>query len=151
MWSLTLRLRLRLTLRLTLTLTLTLSLSLSLRLRLTLTRILALSLTLTLRWSRVVTLRYEHGASRDGAMHELRRPEHLVGSAWPCFYDPDWDPHAAVIPSAQLAFESEMGYSLWRWALLALCVLLLLAGAAMLVYTAFLGVERVEAAMVQMH
>ena len=58
---------------------------------------------------------------------------------------------AAVIPSAQLAFESEMGYSLWRWALLALCVLLLLAGAAMLVYTAYLGVERVEAAMVQMH
>ena len=44
-----------------------------------------------------------------------------------------------------------MGYSLWRWALLALCVLLLLAGAAMLVYTAHLGVERVEAAMVQMH
>ena len=84
-------------------------------------------------------------------MHELRRPEHVVGSEWPCFYDPDWDPHAAVIPSAQLAFESEMGYSLWRWALLALCVLLLLAGAAMLVYTAYLGVERVEAAMVQMH
>ena len=27
-----------------------------------------------LGWSRVVTLRYEHGASRDGAMHELRRP-----------------------------------------------------------------------------
>ena len=85
--------------------TLALILALSLALTLSLTQTLGLTLALAIGLTPILTLTLTLTLTR----HELRRPEHLVGSAWPCFYDPDWDPHAAVIPSAQLAFESEMG------------------------------------------
>ena len=58
-------------------------------------------------------------------MNNLMRPEHRVGSATPCYYDPGWDGTSAVIQSSQLAFEDEMGYTMWLWLLVTL-----LAGAS---------------------
>ena len=76
----------------------------------------------TFGWSRVVTLMYEHRASRDAAMANLMQPEHLLGSVTPCYYDPYWSIASAVIPSSQLAFESEMGYTVEVWVAVALLV-----------------------------
>ena len=80
---------------------------------------------LSLGWSRVVTLEYEHHDAWHQAMNNLMRPEHRVGSATPCYYDPGWDGTSAVIQSSQLAFEDEMGYTMWLWLLVTL-----LAGAS---------------------
>ena len=67
-------------------------------------------------------LQYEHGPSRSAAMSNLLRPDHLVGTLSACYYDPDWSTRSALIPASQVAFASEMGYSIWKWLLLLLCL-----------------------------
>jgi len=75
-------------------------------------------------YSRVVTVQYEHGASRSAALRHLDSPHFQPGVQSECFYDPLWRPTAAFIPRTQLYFGHEMGWALWKWLLL----LLLLAG-----------------------
>jgi len=96
-------------------------------------------------WSRLVTLVYDEGPSRDGAMYQLSRPEHVVGTVQECFYDPQWDTRTNVLPHQQVAFLSEMGYSAWKWTLLLLVLVPLLMMCATCGYARFLGVERVVA------
>ena len=44
-----------------------------------------------------------------------------------------------------------MGYSAWKWTLLLLCAGVMLGCGGMLAYTAVLGVERVQTAVVELH
>ena len=80
-----------------------------------------------------------------GAMFQMTRPEHLVGSVQECFYDPEWNTRTNLLPSGQVAFLSEMGYSAWKWILLLLFLVPLLMMCATCGYACFLGVEKVVA------
>ena len=71
-------------------------------------------------YSRVVTVVANHGAARSNALNWLMRGEFAPGAVSECYYEPDWDPHAPFVRKEHLAFASEMGYSLWKWILLAL-------------------------------
>jgi hypothetical protein len=103
-------------------------------------------------FSRVVTLVYQHGASRRKALDKLRQPWFYPGVVSECYYEPDWDPHSSFVPSGHVAFSHEMGYRLWKWLLL----LLALAGVGVsaLLYVkpdAFGGEVVVGPATVVMH
>lgn len=102
-------------------------------------------------YSRVATLVYEHGASRGRAMHNLMRWEFAPGVVSECYYEPGWDPHAPFLPSHQVAFADEMGYALWKWLLLAVCLALSGLGVALWFRPALLGGEAVVASVTVLH
>ena len=77
-------------------------------------------------YHRVVTVVYQHGASRARALAKLSEPQFTPGAISECFYDPDWHPSAQLVKREQLYFLHEMGYALWKWVLL----LLLACGSA---------------------
>lgn len=57
-------------------------------------------------YSRVVTVQYEHGASRSAALRHLDSPHFQPGVQSECFYDPLWRPTAAFIPRTQVPWPS---------------------------------------------
>jgi len=69
-------------------------------------------------FARVVTLVYEHRASRDAALRRINAPWFAPGEVTECWYEPDWHPTSPTIPSDHVAFNHEMGYRLWKWSLL---------------------------------
>lgn len=71
-------------------------------------------------WARTVVVEYDHGASHSSATANLRRPEMAPGQTSVCYFDPWVRDQGLVIPSTELAFESEMGYSAWKWVLFSL-------------------------------
>ena len=101
--------------------------------------------------SRVVTVVYEHGASRRAALANLERPELVPGAVSECFYDPHVSARALLVPSARLAFASEMGYTLGYWALLVAMLVLSAVGGGLVVRPALLGGERVVAVFTELH
>ena len=70
--------------------------------------------------SRVVTVQFEFGPSRQAALNSLEHPSFYPGVVSECYYDPEWSPSAVLIPHTQLYFGHEMGYTWWKWLLLAL-------------------------------
>ena len=49
-------------------------------------------------FSRVVTLTFDHGASRERAVDNLHRWEFYPGALSECYYEPEWDPHGDYPP-----------------------------------------------------
>ncbi len=60
-------------------------------------------------FSRVLTVVYQHGASRNAALRNLKQPHFAPGVVSDCFYDPHVKPNAAMISRGQLYFSHEMG------------------------------------------
>ena len=103
--------------------------------------------SVNLGWSRLVTLVYNHGPSRSGAIYEMERPEHIIGTVQECYYDPDWNTRSALLPASQVAFASEMGYTTWKWLLLVLLLVPLIMCCGTFGYARYLGLERIEKIM----
>jgi hypothetical protein len=60
-------------------------------------------------YSRVLTVKYEHGAYRTSAIRNLQQPQFMPGTVSECFYDPHLNPNAAMISREYLKFADEMG------------------------------------------
>jgi hypothetical protein len=65
--------------------------------------------SVTQGYSRVLTVKYEHGAYRTSAIRNLQQPQFMPGMVSECFYDPRLNPNAAMISREHLKFADEMG------------------------------------------
>eukprot|EP00322_Chrysochromulina_rotalis_P004612 CAMPEP_0115831410 /NCGR_PEP_ID=MMETSP0287-20121206/2126_1 /TAXON_ID=412157 /ORGANISM="Chrysochromulina rotalis, Strain UIO044" /LENGTH=107 /DNA_ID=CAMNT_0003284759 /DNA_START=92 /DNA_END=415 /DNA_ORIENTATION=+ len=92
-----------------------------------------------------------HGASRREAMRYLEQAHFSPGAVSECYYDPLWDPAAAMVPRTQLYFAHEMGWSPWKWLLLILLLGATGLGVALSVSPGLLGGEVVVDSVTVLH